>query len=69
LILYTDGVLDTRDRSNGDDPDWLAKEVSKSAGKSADEIAERLAQAAIKRHGGEPRDDIAVLVLHRNGVR
>ena len=38
-------------------------------GKSADEIAERLAQAAIKRHGGEPRDDIALLVLHRNGVR
>jgi hypothetical protein len=27
------------------------------------------AQAAIERHGGEPRDDIAVLVLHRNGAR
>ena len=24
-------------------------------------------QAAIKRHGGEPRDDIAILVLHRSG--
>ena len=68
-MLYTDGVLDVSDRSKRDDPDWLTKELSKFAGKSADEIAERLAQAAIKRHGGEPRDDIALLVLHRNGVR
>jgi serine phosphatase RsbU (regulator of sigma subunit) len=69
LVLYTDGVLDVSDRSQRDDPDWLVKELAKSAGMSADEIAERLAQAAIKRHGGEPRDDIAVLVLHRNGGR
>ena len=69
LVLYTDGVMDVSDRSQGDDPDWLTKELSRFAGKSADQIAERLAQAAIKRHGGEPRDDIALLVLHRNGVR
>lgn len=68
LILYTDGMLDVRDRSR-DDPDWLPKELGKAAGKSADQIAERLAQAAIKRHGGQPRDDIAVLVLNRRGVR
>jgi serine phosphatase RsbU (regulator of sigma subunit) len=67
LILYTDGMLDVRDRSNRDDPGWLEAELGKSAGKSADEIAEGLAQAAIERHGGEPRDDIAVLVLHRHG--
>jgi serine phosphatase RsbU (regulator of sigma subunit) len=67
LILYTDGMLDIRDRSSRDDPDWLAKELGKAAGESADEIAERLSQAAIERHGGEPRDDIAVLVLHRHG--
>ena len=68
LVLYTDGILDVRDRSSGDDPEWLSRELAKSAGKSADEIAEDLAQAAIKRHGGEPRDDIAVLVLHRSGA-
>ena len=68
LILYTDGMLDVRDRSVDDDPDWLADELAKSAGRSADEIAEDLSQAAIRRHGGEPRDDIAVLVLHRNGA-
>jgi serine phosphatase RsbU (regulator of sigma subunit) len=68
LILYTDGVLDVRDRSKRDDPDWLAKQLTKVAGKTADEIAQRIAQAAIKRHGGEPRDDIAILVLHRSGT-
>ena len=67
LILYTDGMLDVRDRGSRDDPDWLVKELGKASGKTADEIAERLAQSAIKRHGGEPRDDIAVLVLHRSG--
>ena len=68
LILYTDGVLDVRDRANRGDPDWLATQLAEFAGQSADEIAEALAAAAIERHGGEPRDDIAILVLHRNGV-
>ncbi|HEY1333459.1 MAG TPA: GAF domain-containing SpoIIE family protein phosphatase, partial [Myxococcaceae bacterium] len=67
LILYTDGVLDVRDSSERGDPGWIAGEVGKLAGRSADEIAEALADAAIERHGGEPRDDIAILVLHRHG--
>jgi serine phosphatase RsbU (regulator of sigma subunit) len=66
LILYTDGMLDIRDRRDGDDPDWLSRELAKAAGHNAEEIAERLSRAAIERHGGEPRDDIAVLVLHRS---
>jgi serine phosphatase RsbU (regulator of sigma subunit) len=68
LVLYTDGILDVGDRSTNDDPDWLPKELAKSAGRSAEEIAESLARAAIKRHGGEQRDDIAILVLHRRGA-
>jgi serine phosphatase RsbU (regulator of sigma subunit) len=68
LILYTDGMLDVRDRGHQDDPEWLSRQLAKSAGHGADEIAEELAQAAIDRHGGEPRDDIAVLVLHRRGA-
>jgi serine phosphatase RsbU (regulator of sigma subunit) len=68
LILYTDGMLDVRDRGR-DDPDWLEGELERYAGHNADQIAERLAQAAIERHGGEPRDDIAILVLHRRGAR
>ena len=69
LILYTDGMLDVRDRKKRDDPAWLEKQLEKAAGRNAEEIAERLARAAIRRHGGEPRDDIAILVLHRLGGR
>jgi serine phosphatase RsbU (regulator of sigma subunit) len=69
LILYTDGILDVNDRSVEDDPDWLAKQLAEAAGGSADEIAEHLSRAALKRHGGEPRDDIAILVLHRRGAK
>jgi serine phosphatase RsbU (regulator of sigma subunit) len=69
LILYTDGMLDVRDRSGKDDPEWLADQLKHAAGRSADEIAEHLSKAAVARHGGEPRDDIAILVLHRRGGR
>jgi serine phosphatase RsbU (regulator of sigma subunit) len=68
LVLYTDGVLDVRDQNHRDDPEWLMKELANSAGKSADEIAEQITKAAVERHGGEPRDDIAILVLHRRGA-
>jgi serine phosphatase RsbU (regulator of sigma subunit) len=68
LVLYTDGVLDVRDRNQRDDPEWLTQELSRSAGKSADEIADQITKAAVERHGGEPRDDIAILVLNRQGV-
>jgi serine phosphatase RsbU (regulator of sigma subunit) len=66
LILYTDGVLDVEDRAKRGDPDWLKDQIAVATGKGAEEIAERLAQAAIERHGGKLRDDIAILVLHRN---
>ena len=65
LVLYTDGVLDVRDRNHRDDPEWLTEELRRSAGKSADEIADQITKAAVARHGGEPRDDIAILVLNR----
>jgi serine phosphatase RsbU (regulator of sigma subunit) len=66
LILYTDGVLDVANRDKRGDPNWFKDQIAVAAGKNADEIAERLAQAAIERHGDELRDDIALLVLHRN---
>ena len=67
LVLYTDGMIETQDRSRGDGPGWLASELAETSGNGAEEIAERLARSAIRRQGGEPRDDIAVLVLHRRG--
>jgi serine phosphatase RsbU (regulator of sigma subunit) len=66
LVLYTDGMLDLSDRSS-DDPAWLSRQLERAAGGSADEVASKLAEAAIKRNGGEPRDDIAILVLRRSG--
>jgi sigma-B regulation protein RsbU (phosphoserine phosphatase) len=66
LILYTDGVLDVANRAKRGDPDWLKDQIAISTGEGADEIANRLAQAAVERHGGQLRDDIAILVLHRN---
>ncbi len=68
LVLYTDGMLDLGDRSDKDDPDWLRRQLERAAGGSADEVASKLAEAAIKRNGGEPRDDIAILVLRRSGA-
>jgi serine phosphatase RsbU (regulator of sigma subunit) len=65
LILYTDGVLDVENRAKRGDPDRLKDQIAVTTGKSADEIAESLAQAAIERHGGQLRDDIAILVLRR----
>jgi serine phosphatase RsbU (regulator of sigma subunit) len=67
LVLYTDGMLDLRDRSSEDDPGWLARRLEGAAGCSAEEVASKLAEAAIRRNGGEPRDDIAILVLRRRG--
>jgi serine phosphatase RsbU (regulator of sigma subunit) len=67
LILYTDGVLDVGDRAVRADPDWLTWQIAELAGKDADGIAGALADAAVERHGGKARDDIAILVLHRSG--
>jgi serine phosphatase RsbU (regulator of sigma subunit) len=66
LILYTDGVLDIANRAKRGDPDWFKDQVAVSTGKSAEEIAERLVQAAIERHGTELRDDIAILVIRNS---
>ncbi len=68
LVLYTDGMLDRGDRTAEDDPGWLSRQLERVAGGSADEVASKLAEAAVKRNGGEPRDDIAILVLRRRGA-
>jgi serine phosphatase RsbU (regulator of sigma subunit) len=63
VVLYTDGVTDSvapaRILTAGD----LASEVGTPAGLDADTIAERVMAAALSGAGGEPRDDIAILVL------
>ncbi len=68
IVLYTDGVLSASDRRASDDPDWLIEHLTELAGQPAEEVAERLAAAAIRRQNGAPRDDIAVVVLRRRGA-
>ena len=67
IVLYTDGLLESRDRRKADDPGWLAAQISGANGVSAEELADQLVRLAIRRQDGEPRDDIAILVLQRSG--
>lgn len=67
LVLFTDGLLELRDRSGPQDPAWIDELLASAEGATADQIAERLARAAFERQGGEFRDDIAILVLRRTG--
>ena len=68
IVLYTDGLLagDT-ERGEDDEQGWLADQLARAVGKPPTRIAEQVATAAIRRQGGEPRDDIALLVLRRRG--
>jgi serine phosphatase RsbU (regulator of sigma subunit) len=64
IVLYTDGVTEAR----MEDGSLLGREglerlLAECAGLDAATIAERIEGAAMQLEGGEPRDDIAVVVL------
>jgi phosphoserine phosphatase RsbU/P len=63
IVLYTDGVTDSAAPARILDSGSLAAAVGEPTGLDADEIAERVMQAALSGAGAEPRDDIAILVL------
>jgi serine phosphatase RsbU (regulator of sigma subunit) len=64
LVFYTDGVIESRAGSNGVlDERRLAELVATCAGLGADAIAAKVEEAAVLSQGGNPKDDIAVLVL------
>jgi PAS domain S-box-containing protein len=69
LILYTDGVTDARAPERILDTDDLAELVRSCAGAGAAATAERIESAVADSLAGEPRDDIAVLVIEAQGVR
>jgi serine phosphatase RsbU (regulator of sigma subunit) len=64
LVLYTDGVTEARRGREQFGDEQLEKVLVACAGMSAVEIAENLEAAVIEFGGPEPRDDLAVLVLH-----
>jgi serine phosphatase RsbU (regulator of sigma subunit) len=63
LIFYTDGVIEARPGNHSLDEEGLATLVASCAGADADAIAARVEDAAVTAQDGQPRDDIAVLVL------
>jgi PAS domain S-box-containing protein len=65
LVLYTDGVTDERGPDVEDG--WLGALLPSLRGRTADEIVDRVETAAVDYLPGEPRDDIALLVLRYVG--
>jgi serine phosphatase RsbU (regulator of sigma subunit) len=63
LVLYTDGVTDSAAPARILSAPELAAAVGPPVGLDADAIAERVMHAALSSAEGEPRDDIAILVL------
>ena len=63
LVLYTDGVTDAAAPERIWTPEALGLALGSPAGLDADEIAERTLAAALEGLAGDPRDDIAIMVL------
>lgn len=62
LVLVTDGVVEARDPSGGFADDLLTRAVAE-ARPDVEAIADEIVNRAVAFAGGEPRDDIAVVVL------
>jgi PAS domain S-box-containing protein len=62
-ILYTDGVTDAAAPQLVRDPVELARALASGADRAADDVAQELLDVAVDVGGGEPRDDIAIVVL------
>jgi serine phosphatase RsbU (regulator of sigma subunit)/anti-sigma regulatory factor (Ser/Thr protein kinase) len=63
LLLYTDGLTDAYAPSRILGMTDIAALLASCAGLSATEIAERIQSSVLDSHTGEPRDDIALVVL------
>jgi serine phosphatase RsbU (regulator of sigma subunit)/PAS domain-containing protein len=67
LVLYTDGVTDTRSDAERFGADRLAAVLSDATDLEPDEIATRIDQALLDFERGPQRDDIALLVIRASG--
>ncbi|HET9723229.1 MAG TPA: GAF domain-containing protein [Actinomycetota bacterium] len=63
LVLYTDGVTDERRGDEEFGEQRLVELLSTLAGRTAQEIADAIIDEVVAFRSGQPRDDIALLVL------
>ena len=63
VVFYTDGITEARRDREFFDDERLLDLVRSGAGRPAQEQADRIVEAAVSYQGGDPRDDIAVVVL------
>jgi serine phosphatase RsbU (regulator of sigma subunit) len=63
VVLYTDGVTDAAAPTRVWTAPELAAAVGSPAGLHADDIADRMLNTVLDATAGEPRDDIAIIVL------
>jgi phosphoserine phosphatase RsbU/P len=63
LVLYTDGVTDTRGDAGRFGSERLAALLAEADGLAADAVATRIDEALAAFEAGEQRDDVALLVM------
>jgi serine phosphatase RsbU (regulator of sigma subunit) len=63
LVLFTDGLAEARSDAGVLGDEGVERVVAESVGSSAQRIADRLETAVLEHEGGEPRDDVAILVI------
>ncbi|HEU4355633.1 MAG TPA: PP2C family protein-serine/threonine phosphatase, partial [Actinomycetota bacterium] len=63
LVLYTDGVTDERSGDDEFGEQRLMDLLATLPGRTAQEIADAVLDAVVAFRSGQPRDDIALLVL------
>jgi serine phosphatase RsbU (regulator of sigma subunit) len=68
LVLYTDGVTDTRSHADRFGAERLAAVLAGATGDEPDEIATRIDEALLDFEQGPQRDDVALLVLRAGGA-
>jgi serine phosphatase RsbU (regulator of sigma subunit) len=67
LVLYTDGVTDTRSTAERFGAERLEAVLAGASGLEADEVADRVDRALLDFERGPQRDDVALLVLRAGG--
>jgi serine phosphatase RsbU (regulator of sigma subunit) len=67
LVLYTDGVTDTRSRTERFGAERLAGVLAGATGLEPDEVANRVDEALVAFEDGPQRDDVALVILRASG--